>query len=288
MNDRESIAMLVEKLLGKQNVVPVPTVLIRALGGDPATAIVCAQCAYWSGIAKEIREDEWFWKTYPTWQLETGLSEYQVRRAVNKLTALGFLETVRRKKNGAPTLHYRFDTEEFGQWLVSQIESEVSKDSDSHTEETKDSNLNKPKIPYTETTHRDSPTPTGVDAKKASGILVGQLAKAIGDAPPPLTQARKARYGREFKEALLAGTSVEVLREAVHRIAQRWPDFQLSIEQAVRDLQKRTNGYREKGRVGEEGDRKEGYEWLFTSSDDPESPEEKWRRYQAEQQEGEG
>jgi hypothetical protein len=129
MTERQSIALLIEKLLGKQNVVPVPVVLVRALDGDPGTAIVCAQCAYWSGVAHSIRGDGWFWKSYEEWYTETGLSEYQVRRAVKKLKALGFLDTALKKVSGAPTVHYHFWVVEFGEWLVSQIHSEVSAES---------------------------------------------------------------------------------------------------------------------------------------------------------------
>lgn len=78
---------------------------------DPVVAIVCSQIHYWylpsrDGKSKlRIKKDGNFWiaKSREEWSLETGLTDAQVRRALNVLADKGVIEKRVLRFNGAPT-----------------------------------------------------------------------------------------------------------------------------------------------------------------------------------------
>jgi hypothetical protein len=84
-----------------------------------------------------------------------------------------------------------------------------------------------------------------VPAELSANVFVDHLVQEVDDQLPAMTQSRKARYGREFKQQIKAGASEGELYEAVSRVAERWPDYQLSVEQAIRDNQKLKSKRRE-------------------------------------------
>lgn len=114
-------------------------------------------------------------------------------------------------------------------------------------------------------------TPVGTANAVSAADFVALLDEQLTDATPRLTSARKARYGREFKEHLRKGTEPAVLDEAVDRIVERWEEYQLTVEQAIRDNGKpkltAIDGQKEKtlGANTKEArqQRQEGYDWLF-------------------------
>lgn len=61
------------------------------------------------------------------------------------------------------------------------------------------------------------------EALKLRGLSLGGLGK---------------RYGKEFKDHLEAATPEEQLYRAIERIADRWPDYKLSVSQARSDVQR--------------------------------------------------
>lgn len=106
---------------------------------DPVVAIVCSQIHYWylpsrDGKSKlRIKKDGNFWiaKSREEWSLETGLTDAQVRRALNVLADKGVIEKRVLRFNGAPTNYVRAlrvigrGPLKEGQWLM-QISSCVS------------------------------------------------------------------------------------------------------------------------------------------------------------------
>ena len=115
---QESNHAVAQKLLielsGNKGMVTVPRVYLEIFDGDYPKAVVLNQLVFWSDkgnidIKKEGFEGGgWFYKSYATWQEETGLSEYQVRRCLKYFKERGYLQMTRRKVNGSPTLHLRF------------------------------------------------------------------------------------------------------------------------------------------------------------------------------------
>lgn len=90
-----------------------------------------------------------------------------------------------------------------------------------------------------------------------ANVFVDQLVQEVHGTLPAMTQSRKARYGREFKQQIDGGANRDTLMEAVSRIAERWPDYQLSVEQAIRDNQN-LRAKRREDNPHPQGDRK-GY-----------------------------
>jgi hypothetical protein len=119
---RKHVLALLGETYGDKTLVLCPTAFVTLLNGDHKAAILLAQMLYWSDRTKD--PEGWFYKSYTDWQLETGLSESQVRRIVNgdprvqtpqiTLRDLG-VETVLKKvkRTGAPTLHYRINQTQF-------------------------------------------------------------------------------------------------------------------------------------------------------------------------------
>lgn len=122
MTFRKQVFALLGERYSDKTLVLCPTVFVKLLSGDHKAAILLSQILYWSDKTKD--KDGWFYKSYTDWQLETGLSETQIRRIVNgdprvktpqlTLRDLG-VETLLRKvrHTGAPTLHYRINQSQF-------------------------------------------------------------------------------------------------------------------------------------------------------------------------------
>ncbi|MEP9851510.1 DnaD domain protein [Staphylococcus aureus] len=136
MNNRDYIASVISKFSGQNNVIPIPVIYLEITEDYPAAALL-NQMVYWSDRTK--RRDGYFYKSYQEWNEELYLSEYQVRRATNKLKSLGLVETSLKKANGAPTLHYKVDTKEVSEWILKKLKNGNLTNSSMDTEETQES-----------------------------------------------------------------------------------------------------------------------------------------------------
>jgi len=135
---REDIINLIRAFTGQANTIPIPRVLIDFFTGDYPSAILCNQLLYWQG--KEKRTDGGIYKSYKDWKTEIGLSEYQVRRAANKLKKRGFLKTrLHKADTGAPTVHYYFNVTTFSDSFLEFLQNPILSISRIHGEETKES-----------------------------------------------------------------------------------------------------------------------------------------------------
>lgn len=104
---------------------------------------------------------------------------------------------------------------------------------------------NRKAIPETTTeTTTENKTPPSEETAAAvtADRFISQLAEKLQDSVVPLTSSRKARYGKEFKDALKSGRTVAELDEAVARIVERWEDIQLALDGAIRDCQRGVSG----------------------------------------------
>lgn len=83
----------------------IPNVLYKLVGSDHHAAAMLSQMLWWSG--KTNNPDGWFYKTRQQWQDELFMTEWQVRKSLDLLSSLDFIETTQRKIYNVKTSHYR-------------------------------------------------------------------------------------------------------------------------------------------------------------------------------------
>lgn len=118
MDNRDKIKNLIINFSGKDNVIPIPVIYIKLLE-DYHVAAFLNQLVYWSDKTK--RTDGYFYKTYKEWHEELRLSRYQIDKSIAKLKELGLIETALKKANGAPTLHYKLNTDKLSTWICEKL-----------------------------------------------------------------------------------------------------------------------------------------------------------------------
>src|SRR5690625_1786347 len=94
----------IKKVSGQDNIITIPKIYLE-ITEDINTALILNQSIYYSSITK--RKDGYFYKTYREWKEETFLSQYQVKRSVERLKALKLIDTKLKRAEGSPTLHYK-------------------------------------------------------------------------------------------------------------------------------------------------------------------------------------
>jgi|SRR5215203_783814 len=95
-----------------------------------------------------------------------------------------------------------------------------------------------------------------------AGVFMGALAEAVGKKKRNLTPSLRGRYGKEFKIEIGNATEEAKLYRAIEHIAHHWDDKQLTVGQALTDVERggasvATTSMTESERVG-------GYEELFS------------------------
>lgn len=88
--------MIVTSLLSSSNFIITNKILIKAVGINAAILIgeLCSEYNYWEQ-RNELKYGEWFYSTRENIEDQTGLSEDQQRRAINKLIKMELIETKR-------------------------------------------------------------------------------------------------------------------------------------------------------------------------------------------------
>jgi hypothetical protein len=105
---KDDLNTMLAGFAGRQNSVVIPRVFVEFFG-SLEMALFFNQCLYWSDRAQIA--DRWFYKTYEEWREELGLSEYQIRKSARALSE--YIETIVRKAQGNPTVHYRVKWDTF-------------------------------------------------------------------------------------------------------------------------------------------------------------------------------
>jgi hypothetical protein len=155
MNNRDYISSIITQFSGQNNVIPIPVIYLK-ITEDYPSAVLLNQMVYWSD--RTSRKDGYFYKSYNDWFQELHLTEYQVRRATNKLKTFGFVDTALKKANGAPTLHYKVDTKEISEWILKKLKNGNLTNLRMDTEETQESLTEITTETTTETTNNNSAT----------------------------------------------------------------------------------------------------------------------------------
>lgn len=114
----DAAIQLLKSFSGQQNTITIHKAFI-AFMGDIEGALFLSQLIFWSDKGK--REDGWIWKTYESWEAETGLSQYKVKKFAEFCTEAGFLETAVMKAQGSPTMHYRLDYEKCVEAIIKNL-----------------------------------------------------------------------------------------------------------------------------------------------------------------------
>ena len=126
---RSHVMNIISAYSGKDSTIAIPRVYVE-LTGDFNRAAILNQILYWADRTKD--PDGWFYKSYSDWEAELGLSQYQVKRAIEgdkrsknndqALANLGVETTLRKAPNGAPTVHYRVNESVFVEHLTAAID----------------------------------------------------------------------------------------------------------------------------------------------------------------------
>jgi hypothetical protein len=211
--------------------------LAEAVGGV-FPALLLQQIAHWQGYS----DDGWAFRSQEQLQNELAISPESQLKARNKLKELGILEE---KIEGMPRrLYYRVDLDKVEALLKAGASNRCQReqapvDGGSKQPQTAGTDL------YESKDENKDENGGTVPEELSANFYVDYLVQQVDNQLPAMTQSRKARYGREFKQQTMAGASEPELLEACGRIAERWPDYQLSVEQAIRDNQKRRAQRRE-------------------------------------------
>lgn len=112
--------------------------------GDIESVIFYQQILYWGD--KGGRDDGYIYKTAKDIEYETTLTERQQRRVREKLKKMGYIDIIKKKANGAPTLHFKI-----AKWImtkgtngnVQKVQMETDKRYKSITESTTESTSEK-------------------------------------------------------------------------------------------------------------------------------------------------
>jgi len=115
---------MMKEVTGTVNSISVPRLFCEAMGGLTGGTFL-AQLIYWCD--KGASGDGWIYKTTAEWTEETYLSGYEITKSRKILEDAGVLETVVKKANGNPTLHYKLLREPFRNWLLKFFNNDIEK-----------------------------------------------------------------------------------------------------------------------------------------------------------------
>lgn len=125
---RDHITALFTSFAGQDNMLVIPRAYITFCKGDHLAALLLSQILYWSDRTNDA--NGWFAHSYQEWEDELGMTEYQVKRAVNgdkrrknpgfSLKSIGVETRLFQSPyhQGAATLHYRVDKEKLRESVI--------------------------------------------------------------------------------------------------------------------------------------------------------------------------
>lgn len=122
---QKEVFALIKAFTGQANILTIPRVFIT-MTGETDAALLLGQILYWSDRTTD--PEGWFFKSAKEWEEELGLSAYKVNRAVKLLASWG-VQTRLKKANGAPTTHYRLDSEQFFESISKFLQNGFSRNS---------------------------------------------------------------------------------------------------------------------------------------------------------------
>ncbi|WP_342610237.1 conserved phage C-terminal domain-containing protein [Staphylococcus hsinchuensis] len=197
MNNRDYISSIITQFSGQNNIIPIPAIYLK-ITEDYPTAALLNQLIYWSD--RTSRKDDYFYKSYKEWEDEIYLSKYQVMRSIKKLKSMGIVETALKKANGAPTVHYKVDSEVTSQWIVKFLNNGKSTNLTMDSKETQQSLTEITTENTTEITNNNilSGNPTTYPYKEVIEYLNKQTGKQFRSTTKKNQSLIKARVNEGF------------------------------------------------------------------------------------------
>lgn len=107
---------LLFELVGNGNILSNNVLFIDFVDGNHSKAQFLSQLFYWTG--KSNRKDGYFAKSYAEWYEEIRVKKHSIKRYADEFIETGFLQTKVIKFNGYPTVHYKLDSDNLIQSLV--------------------------------------------------------------------------------------------------------------------------------------------------------------------------
>lgn len=197
---------LLSDFSGQGNTLVIPRPFVDFLGGLEV-ALLFSQMLYWSDRTRQ--PERWFYKTYTDWNTELGLSEYQVRKAVKKLTEWQInddpkplLATEVRKAQGNPTVHYRVIWDNFSESFLHFLQERNRSNSRNEGKETSGSSNRDYNREYSQ-----GPTPgEGFETEVSQPSPAPKGAKTAfrqnRKAQVPFTEADRERLAAKYQDSL--------------------------------------------------------------------------------------
>lgn len=119
---QQAIFNLLKNTFGQNNLLTVPTLLVKKLKGDHCAALFLGQLIYWTG--KGANPDGWIYKTYQEWEEELFIKKDKAMSIKKKLEELNLITTMVKKIGNTPVLHYKVNQETLIEFLLETREKE--------------------------------------------------------------------------------------------------------------------------------------------------------------------
>lgn len=119
---QQAIFNLLKNTFGQNNLLTVPTLLVKKLKGDHCAALFLGQLIYWTG--KGANPDGWIYKTYQEWEEELFIKKDKAMAIKKKLEKLNLITTMVKKIGNTPILHYKVNQETLIEFLLETCEKE--------------------------------------------------------------------------------------------------------------------------------------------------------------------
>ncbi len=119
---QQTIFNLLKNTFGQNNLLTVPTLLVKKLKGDHCAALFLGQLIYWTG--KGANPDGWIYKTYQEWEEELFIKKDKAMSIKKKLEELNLITTMVKKIGNTPVLHYKVNQETLIEFLLETREKE--------------------------------------------------------------------------------------------------------------------------------------------------------------------
>ena len=140
---QQAIFNLLKNTFGQNNLLTVPTLLVKKLKGDHCAALFLGQLIYWTG--KGANPDGWIYKTYQEWEEELFIKKDKAMAIKKKLEELNLITTMVKKIGNTPVLHYKVNQETLIEFLLETCEKKVDDKPEDKATDTPSDNEEKPK-----------------------------------------------------------------------------------------------------------------------------------------------
>lgn len=140
---QQAIFNLLKNTFGQNNLLTVPTLLVKKLKGDHCAALFLGQLIYWTG--KGANPDGWIYKTYQEWEEELFIKKDKAMAIKKKLEELNLITTMVKKIGNTPVLHYKVNQETLIEFLLETREKEGDDKPEDKEHDTPSDNGEEPK-----------------------------------------------------------------------------------------------------------------------------------------------